>query len=206
MACRSGNTDPGKALTAIQSAIRVDYLLGYVPSNTNWNGQYRELAVTVNRPGVMVIYRHGYHARQAERVWNDRDTMADIRLNDVHAGRTATTLTVKLTATRVTTDDGPAVDVRLAIEPSQIAFTREESRHVGSLDVAVWISDRQGNSVGTLADRIDFQLTDATYARLVKSDIVFARRIAVTHAPFQVRAGVYDYDNDRVGAISKRIQ
>ena len=59
--------------------------------------------------------------------------------------------------------------------------------------------------MGTTTDRIDLQLTDESYAKLVKQNIVFTRSLAVTGTPFETRAGVYDYDNDRVGGIAKRI-
>jgi hypothetical protein len=72
--------------------------------------------------------------------------------------------------------------------------------------VSIWITDRQGETVGTIADRIDLHLTDDSYAKLLKQNIVFTRSMTVPGAPFQVRVAVYDCDNDRVGAVSKRIQ
>jgi VWFA-related protein len=38
------------------------YTLAYATSNTKWNGQFRHIKITINRPGVQVQYRHGYYA------------------------------------------------------------------------------------------------------------------------------------------------
>ena len=46
--------DIGKALSTLNDLTRTEYLLGYYPSNPNWDGKYRNLTVRVNRPGVKV--------------------------------------------------------------------------------------------------------------------------------------------------------
>jgi VWFA-related protein len=38
------------------------YSLAYATTNTKWNGQFRHIKVTVDRPGLQVQYRHGYYA------------------------------------------------------------------------------------------------------------------------------------------------
>lgn len=43
----------------LDTTTRSQYLLGYSPTNTNWDGRYRRISVTVNRPGVNVIYPAG---------------------------------------------------------------------------------------------------------------------------------------------------
>jgi VWFA-related protein len=197
-------TDLHKAFSRIADALRVDYLLGYIPSNENWHGEYRHVDVHVNRPGVTVIYRHGYDAVTTPPPWNDRETMTDVRMSEARSAvRPLRGITLQLKTTRGT--DGK-VAVELQIEPSQVAFTTVEHRHLASLDVAIWVTDRQGDTVGTMTDRIELQLTDESYAKLVKQNMLFTRSVVVSGTPFEIRAGVYDYDNDRVGAVSKRIQ
>src|SRR5215469_6574258 len=38
------------------------YTLAYYPENKNWNGKFRKIHVTVNRPGIKLRYRLGYYA------------------------------------------------------------------------------------------------------------------------------------------------
>ena len=51
-----------KALAAVDRASRFSYLLGYSPVNPALDGKYRDVEVKVNRPNVVVRYRHGYFA------------------------------------------------------------------------------------------------------------------------------------------------
>ena len=50
------------ALRRIDEDTRFHYLLTYVPANTNFDGQFRSIAVKVKRPGVDVFARNGYRA------------------------------------------------------------------------------------------------------------------------------------------------
>jgi VWFA-related protein len=38
------------------------YSLAYATTNTQWNGEFRHVKITVNRPGVQVQHRQGYYA------------------------------------------------------------------------------------------------------------------------------------------------
>jgi VWFA-related protein len=50
------------AMNRLDLATRFQYILGYVPTNADWDGQYRQIRVKVNRPDLKVLYRHGYYA------------------------------------------------------------------------------------------------------------------------------------------------
>jgi hypothetical protein len=197
-------TDLDKAFQRIGEAIRIDYLLGYIPSNETWHGEFRHIDVHVNRPGLTLLYRRGYDAVTTTPPWNDRETMTEVRMAEARTAlRPLRDINLQVTTKRTSDNE---VEVEIVIEPSQVAFTTIEQRHVANLDVSIWITDRLGNTVGTITDRIDLQLTDESYAKLVKQNIVFTRQLTVDGRPFEVRAGVYDYDNDRAGAVSKRVQ
>ena len=39
-------------------------MLGYYPARETFDGKFRKIAITVNRPGLAVLYRNGYYARR----------------------------------------------------------------------------------------------------------------------------------------------
>ena len=49
-----------EAFKRLDESTRAQYLLGYSPTNGNWNGAYRRITVRVNRKDAQVLYRHGY--------------------------------------------------------------------------------------------------------------------------------------------------
>jgi Ca-activated chloride channel homolog len=50
------------AFAKIAAELRTQYSLGYYPANTEHDGQYRKLRVTVNRRAVSLRTRPGYRA------------------------------------------------------------------------------------------------------------------------------------------------
>jgi len=50
------------AMSRLDLGTRFRYLLGYVPANDRWDGEYRAIRIEVDRPDVSVLYRRGYYA------------------------------------------------------------------------------------------------------------------------------------------------
>lgn len=50
-------------LSRLDAVTRSGYLLGYVPSNPNMDGKYRQIEIKVDRKDVTLVYRRGYTAR-----------------------------------------------------------------------------------------------------------------------------------------------
>jgi len=61
MAIRNENNF-GRALDVIQRDAGTYYVLGYTPTNQKFDGKYRTISVSVQRPGVKVRARRGYLA------------------------------------------------------------------------------------------------------------------------------------------------
>jgi VWFA-related protein len=62
------------------------YSLAYATTNTQWDGEYRHIKVTVNRPGVQLQYRPGYYA--TNRSDQEQKQIAAIERRSAH-GQTA---------------------------------------------------------------------------------------------------------------------
>lgn len=55
------------------------YSLAYATTNHTWNGQFRHIKVSVNRPGVLVQFRHGYYAFDPAK--REQRLLADLQKN-----------------------------------------------------------------------------------------------------------------------------
>ncbi|RPI18580.1 MAG: VWA domain-containing protein, partial [Acidobacteria bacterium] len=56
-------TDIGEAFRSIGEATRLVYMLAYRPANTNFDGRFRHIQVSVRQRGLRVFARRGYYAR-----------------------------------------------------------------------------------------------------------------------------------------------
>jgi VWFA-related protein len=54
--------DAASSFRRIEEDMRFHYLLGYSPSNENYDGKFRAISVKVKRPGLQVQTRQGYFA------------------------------------------------------------------------------------------------------------------------------------------------
>lgn len=125
------------ALNRLDQATRLQYLLGYYPTNPAWDGRYRQISVKVNRPGATVLYRRGYFASD-RRASLDRKTF--VTQDRIHAaGRYAGTLgdiTVTLDPPVVV---GPGeMRIQGTIRAPRAGFVQAEGRQAATFDLVVY--------------------------------------------------------------------
>lgn len=58
----SSTNDPGARLRQVNEDLHSYYLLSYSPTNKDYDGNFRQTSVNVNRPGMEVQARKGYYA------------------------------------------------------------------------------------------------------------------------------------------------
>lgn len=55
-----------EAIAEVVSTSSNYYTISYAPTNQKWDGQFRRIHVTINRPGIHVQHREGYYAYNRE--------------------------------------------------------------------------------------------------------------------------------------------
>lgn len=83
------SNDLDSGLKRISDDLSSYYLIGYYSTNTTYDGGYRQLKVTVTRPGVNVRARPGYRAATAEEVSAARERAVETVAPEVAAVRDA---------------------------------------------------------------------------------------------------------------------
>lgn len=193
----------GPAFTRLDRVTRSGYQLGYYPTNRSWDGKYRRIEVTVNRPGATVMFRHGYFARDVTAPLDRRSFVTfnriavagsyDRELGDLKIG-------VKVLNAEGQGGVGTVAAVDITIDLSRVTFAVDGDRHVASLDINVFCGDDKEKAIGESWQRAELRLQDATYERLVRSGYVHHARVSLKGRPRYVKAVVYDYASDLVGS------
>jgi len=194
----------------INDATRSGYLLGYYPANTDWNGKFRKIDVKVNRPGVTVMFRHGYYGR-------DRlmplDRRSFITFNRVMAagmeGSEVRDLKVSVKASTGAGEGGAATAyVGVLVDLAGVAFREEGGRRVAQLTVTVFCTDSREELIGESWQKADLALREETYQRLLRDGYVHRAQVPLKGKARlgYVKAVVYDYGADVAGSAIVKVR
>jgi len=192
-----------KGLDRVDLATRASYLLGYYPAKPLGDGEYRNLVVKVNRPGVTVLYRHGYFGRPEQPAFDRRTFLTNNRvLSTALYKREIRDILVKVNATRIPGKGGTAdeVVVDVNIDPARIAFKTVDGRQVGTLDVAVFFADAKKMVLHERSQTIDLKLSASSFQRIQREGIPYSLRMPVKDSVRVVKVVVYNYEKDTVGS------
>lgn len=191
-----------QTVDALDRATRFQYVLGYYPADTRWDGRQRRIEVRVNRRGVTVLNRGSYFAREELVPFDRRAFLTHSRITAAGAYRVRLTdVRVDVAGTATSAGRGAwRVSAQVTIDPGTIQFAEVGGRHVASLDVAVFAGARNQRPVGEIRKRIDLNLESGTYARAMSEGIRLETSIDLTSEPRYLKAVVYDYAADKLGS------
>ena len=197
------------ALTRINRTTLSGYLLGYYPSNSAWDGRYRRISVKVNRPGVTVLFRHGYYGREVL-VPFDREAFLSYSRIVSALGYPGEVRDIKLALkASIVKGQGTAargVFAEVKIDLSRVAFETTGDRRVAALDIAVFCGDAKGDLVGEAWQTMNLNLKEDTYRRVMQEGLTYTKEVAVKARPIHVRVVVYDRGADLVGSTTLKLR
>jgi VWFA-related protein len=191
-------------LDLIDQATRFGYLLGYSPANTLQDGRYRRIDVRVNRPGLTVLYRHGYFARHEPAPLDRQRLLTYSRVvaaanfaaavPDIGVKATASLPPSSASASEVTAD--------VAIDLTRVHFTKTpDGRNRAAVELAVFcLRDGAQNLVGQWWRTLELTYTDARLDQVRREGFRHVVTLPVVAPPQTVKAVVYQFDADLVGS------
>lgn len=192
----------------IDEATRSGYLLGYYPPNPGTDGKFRRIKVTVKRPGVTVLSRHGYFATATSNPVDVRAAMIYSRIAAAsNYAKALTAIGVRGTAS-VSRQSQPDVRVLLdvSIDPARVTFTNANSQHAASIALAAFFFDADEQLVGQFWRRVDLTFDEARFVAVKRDGVPIGLTVAVSAPPKQVKVVVYDPAEDRIGSAIVKVQ
>jgi VWFA-related protein len=183
---------------AIANAIedsRSTYVLGYYPANTDWNGKFRNIKVTVAREGVDVRHRPGYLAHPS--VGPAPDVRQKGVVDALGASLEATALPFDIVA-EVTSEHAV---LRLYVDPAALTITEAAGRLGGEIDVAITQMLEDRRQVPEMSSSYPFSVPVAARDRLAGTPIELTRTIRLAPDVAQVRVVIRDAGSAATGSI-----
>ena len=197
-----------QAFRQLDESTRAQYLLGYSPTNGNWNGAYRRITVRVNRKGAEVLYRHGYAARQEIKPLTRREYLSYSRIaSAANLTLPIDDLKMRIVTTNINTaPEGSSLSVEVRIEPGTVKFVRQADEYLAKVDALHFCADAKEQLVGETWQTLDFKLTEANYQKFMREGVGYTIRVPLTGEPKYLKVILYDYGADLVGSSMVQVK
>jgi VWFA-related protein len=175
------------------------YLLGYYPDHNKWNGEFREIKVKVNRPGVEVRSRSGYYAVADSPSASERDAqkMADA----IRSPLESTDLAFDVQVDAVEVSVARQLKAKITLDANQLRFQQQGDRRTDNL-AEVWAEfDAEGHEVGRNRKTINLKPTETEHKQLLHDGLSFSETVPVENKAAEVRLVLRDDGNGAIGSV-----
>jgi VWFA-related protein len=191
-------------LVRLNEATRVQYLLGYYPKDTNWDGKYRRITVRVNRPGVRVSYRHGFYAKETLQPFDREAFLSYSRITSAgqYNGEVKDLKFKVKTSEASGAGSAHEIQVDLSIDISRVKFQVVDGRYQGKLHVTTFYGDNRGRYLGGIWQEMELNLREETYKGAQRSGLPYSVRVPRQVQGQTLKIIVYDYNADIVGSAT----
>lgn len=197
-----------QAFRRLDESTRAQYLLGYSPTNGNWNGAYRRITIRVNRKDAQVLYRHGYAARRDVEPLSRREYLSYSRIAAAaNLSREIDDLKMRVARAAVqATPDGPRLGVDVRIDPGAVTFAREGAAYVAKVEALHFCADGRERLVGENWQTLDFRLTEENYQKFMREGVGYTVHVPIEGDPAYLKVILYDHAADLVGSAMVRLK
>jgi hypothetical protein len=182
------------------------YLLGYYPSDRNWNGEFRKIEVKVNRPGINLRFRPGYYAMDKQ--YDPNSTASNRELAEALDLSTppSTMLSFTATLTPPSADTANKLVVNYRIAPSSISFEAgaDGLRHA-EVGCYVQAFSEDGRPVKVIRQLSEATLKPATYQRIMSEGFPCTTRMDLPAGKYQLRFAVRDERTGQFGTANGKV-
>lgn len=198
----SAFTAGDQAFKRLDESTRAQYLLGYSPTNGNWDGAYRRITVKVNRKDAQVLYRHGYAARNEVTPLNRQQYLTYSRIaSAANMARNIDDVKIALGEPVVqSAGDARVLSIDMRILPGTLKFARVDGGYIAKVEAVYFCADSKQLLVGEQWQTLDFKLTEENYQKFLREGVSYTVRIPLKGDPKYVKAILYDYAADLVGS------
>ena len=206
----SSTNNPGARLRQVDQDLNTYYLLSYSPRNQDFNGQFRQINLKVNRSGVEVQARRGYYALDAS---YDTPVLHYEAPALALLGSTRTpppnAFNSRVAAFNFHAPGKPGlVPVMVEVPAGSVNFVvnKEKKQYATNFSVVVLVRDAEGRVARKLSNQyiLGGPLDKLDAARQGK--ILFYRETQLDPGRYTVSSIVYDSTNGRASATGSALE
>ena len=182
------------------------YTLEYYPDNKQWDGQFRAIKVSVNRPGINLRYREGYYAVDPAKIAKDEaDRVAEDFSRALKTDSPSATAILFQAQISPPTSKTNKVVVTFHVDPKTIAFEHKEDGHeFAKITCTVWAYGKDKNKpFMSNNDTVTANLKREEFQLMMKQQFLPCKReLELKPGTYELRLGVLDRSSNRMGTAS----
>jgi len=203
------NNDLSMGLVQAQKDLSSYYILGYYTSNSNLDGRFRAVKISLKDPALSARlskfeYRKGYWAgknfKQFTSTDKERQLTEALMLGDP---LTDLDITMEVNYFRLARDRY-FVPLAAKIPGSELELAKKGGAETTTLDFIGVIKDAAGKQVANVRDFADFKLKDASAAQLAKRPIEYDTGFALPPGTYSLRFIARENTTGKIGTYDTK--
>lgn len=196
------NNDLGAGIRQAQQAITSYYIIGYYPTNTNLDGKFRRIKITLKEtPTAKLDYRQGYFGGKTFEKYTTADK--ERQLEDALAlGDPITDLTIAMEINYFQLNKAEYfVPITVKIPGNELVLARTGGADRTLIDFIGEIRDDYGSPITNLRDKVDIKLSGETAGELSKRAIQYDTGFTLLPGKYVIKVLARDAETGRIGTF-----
>jgi VWFA-related protein len=175
------------------------YILSYYPDHNQWNGEFREIKVKVNRPGLEVRARKGYFAVADTASASEKD--AEKIAEAIKSPLESTDLGFDVQADGFDVAGVRQLKLKITLDANQLLFQQQGDRWTDNV-TEYWVQfDSEGRQISTHSQTINLRPSQDAYKQLLQQGLNFSETVALEKNTAEVRLVLRDAGNGAIGSV-----
>jgi hypothetical protein len=183
------------------------YTLAYYPENKIWNGKFRKIKITTERPGVKLRYRLGYYAVDPKSFSDQNQKQRAQVFGDALDLDTPISTGLQFEAGVVPPSDKTnKVLVNFAVDSHALNFENgADGLHHAEVVCVVQAYSTKGKLIKTELSTITANLKQQTYDKVMQASFPCQQAIELPAGAYFLRLGVRDDHTGLIGTANARV-
>jgi len=187
------------AIRRVIDSSSASYVLDYYPDHNKWNGEFREIKVKVNGPGMQVHARRGYYAVMDTAAAPEKD--AERLAEAIRSPVESTDLGFDVEAEAIEVAGARQVKLKITLDANQLHLQQQGDRWTDNL-TENWVQfDSDGQQISTRSQTINMKPSQDAYKQLLQQGLNFSETVSLEKNAAEIRLVLRDAGNGAIGSV-----
>jgi VWFA-related protein len=190
--------DLAGAVRRVMDDYSATYLLSYYPDHNEWNGEFREITVKVERRDVDVHARNGYYA-----IADTASQMGPQRLADAMSSPLdVTEISFDVQADAIDASGVRQLKLNITFDPAQLHFQQQGNRWTDNIGEFWTTFDAEGKKVDAHSQTLNLKPLSANYQQFLQKPFSYSDTVTIAKGAERLRFMLRDDNSGAIGSVT----